>query len=432
MIEPIMFVGIGFLVAGLLVIGVIPLVHARAVRLTQRRLEAITPMSMGEIRADRDQLRAEFAMATRRLELTVEQLKAKTASQFAEIGKKSESISRLKFELGEKTAALHALEARENVFGEQLQSIEAERAAKAAALEEAERKLAATAAELSKYTSRLRDTSLMADSQRVELIALQAQSEVLTGQIESYERETRELHDRIARDSAAAEATSRKLAEERAKTGTLGERIGELERQLLAQMAEAETREQRVQELVSHLDEQRRFVSELEQASELLRGELAAAKKNELDLRTLLAEAESRGEKSADTLRAENAALAQQLKHAVEDRAKLLRELETIKHQAEAAWEAERTENAVVRERINDVAAEVARLTSVLEGPTSPIEAILADDMARAHATTNGGRNGEPLLAGIPEAGEGSKGTLADRIRALQSRTSRVPQPSSA
>jgi hypothetical protein len=52
--------------------------------------------------------------------------------------------------------------------------------------------------------------------------------------------------------------------------------------------------------------------------------------------------------------------------------------------------------------------------------------------MARAHATTNGGRNGEPLLAGIPEAGEGSKGTLADRIRALQSRTSRVPQPSSA
>jgi hypothetical protein len=28
MVEPIMFMGIGFLVAGLLVIGVIPLVHA--------------------------------------------------------------------------------------------------------------------------------------------------------------------------------------------------------------------------------------------------------------------------------------------------------------------------------------------------------------------------------------------------------------------
>ena len=32
MIEPIMYIGIGFLVAGLLVIGAIPMVHARAVR----------------------------------------------------------------------------------------------------------------------------------------------------------------------------------------------------------------------------------------------------------------------------------------------------------------------------------------------------------------------------------------------------------------
>jgi chromosome segregation ATPase len=432
MIEPIMFVGIGFLVAGLLVIGVIPLVHARAVRLTQRRLEAVTPMSMGEIRADKDQLRAEFAMSTQRLEISVEQMKAKTASQLADIGKKSEAVSRLKFELGEKTAALHALEARGNLLAEQLQSTEAERAAKAAALEKAERKLAATSAELSKYTSHLHDTSLMADSQRVELIALQAQAEVLNGQIESYERETRELHDRLARDTAAAETASRKLAEERSKTGSLSERIAELERQLVAQTAEAENREQRVGELTSHLDEQARFVSELEKASDLLRKEVTAAKKNESDLRTQLAEAENRGEKSAETLRIENARLSQQLQQAIEERTKLLREIETIKHEADTAWEAERMENAVMRERINDVAAEVARLTSLLEGPTSPIEAILADDMAHPHAGGNGSHNGEQLLPGIPEAAENSKGTLADRIRALQSRTARVPQPSGA
>ena len=113
MIEPIMYIGIGFLVAGLLVIGVIPLVHARAVRLTMRRLEALTPLSMAEIQADKDQLRAEFAMSMRRLEMNVEQMKAKTTSQPAEIGKKSEAIGRLKLELGEKTAALFALEAKE-------------------------------------------------------------------------------------------------------------------------------------------------------------------------------------------------------------------------------------------------------------------------------------------------------------------------------
>src|SRR6267378_4398598 len=138
MIEPIMFVGIGFLVAGLLVLGVIPLVHARAVRLTMKRLEAVTPMSMAEIQADKDQLRAEFAMSTRRLEMSVEQLKAKTTSQLTEIGKKSDAIGRLKLELGEKTAALFALEAKEKQLGDELRSFRADLASKGGALAETE------------------------------------------------------------------------------------------------------------------------------------------------------------------------------------------------------------------------------------------------------------------------------------------------------
>jgi len=102
MIEPIMYAGIGFLIAGLLVLGVIPLVHARAVRLTTKRVESMIPMSMAEIQADKDQLRAEFAMSTRRLEMNVEQMKAQTTNQLAEIAKKGEAINRLKLELSEK------------------------------------------------------------------------------------------------------------------------------------------------------------------------------------------------------------------------------------------------------------------------------------------------------------------------------------------
>ena len=71
MIEPIMYFGIGFLFAALIGLVVVPLVHGRAVRLTMRRLEAATPLSMAEIQADKDQLRAEFAMSTRRLEMSV-------------------------------------------------------------------------------------------------------------------------------------------------------------------------------------------------------------------------------------------------------------------------------------------------------------------------------------------------------------------------
>src|SRR5688500_18322394 len=119
MIEPIMFFGIGFLVASLLGLVMLPLVHNRAVRLTMKRLEAATPLSMAEIQADKDQLRAEFAMSTRRLELSVEQMKSKTTSQLAELGKKSEAITKLKNELGEKGTAIHSMEARERAIKDQ-------------------------------------------------------------------------------------------------------------------------------------------------------------------------------------------------------------------------------------------------------------------------------------------------------------------------
>ena len=68
-------------------------------------------------------MRAEFAMSTRRLEMSVEQLKTKTTSQLTEIGKKSDAIGRLKLELGEKTAALFALEAKERKFASELESL---------------------------------------------------------------------------------------------------------------------------------------------------------------------------------------------------------------------------------------------------------------------------------------------------------------------
>src|SRR3974390_609224 len=98
MVEPIMYFAIGFLVASLLGLVLVPLIHNRAVRLTMRRLEAATPFSMAEIQAEKDQLRAEFAMSTRRLEMSIEQLKTKTTSQLGELGKKSAAITKLKSE----------------------------------------------------------------------------------------------------------------------------------------------------------------------------------------------------------------------------------------------------------------------------------------------------------------------------------------------
>jgi chromosome segregation ATPase len=434
MIEPIMFVAIGFLVACMLIIGIIPLVHARAVRLTMKRLEAATPMSMAEIQADKDQLRAEFAMSTRRLEMSVEQMKAKTTSQLAEIGKKSEAIGRLKVELGEKTASLFGLEAKEKQLAEELREALEQRDVKTATCEEAERKLAETRAALATLTANHNEAAMTIDSQRVELATVRAQAEVLKGQIESYEKETRDLQERLTRDTAAAEATRKAYVDERVKTESLGIRVAELERQLVAQATEAEILERRVQELLGRLDEQGRFLAEREYASDVLRNEATSAQKNEADLRAELADAERRRQSSTESLQTERTLLESQLQQSLAERNKLQGEITTMKREAENAWAAERMENAVMRERINDVAAEVARLTSVLEGPSSPINAILASDASRTAAAAPlapaAGANGE--VGALALNGDGAKGSLADRIRALQTRASRLPQPSNA
>jgi hypothetical protein len=50
------------------------------------------------VQAEKDLLRAEFAMSTRRLEMTVEQLVNKITSQVVELSKKDDIINRLKVE----------------------------------------------------------------------------------------------------------------------------------------------------------------------------------------------------------------------------------------------------------------------------------------------------------------------------------------------
>src|SRR5438067_3233005 len=171
MIEPIMYLAIGFLLSMLFGLMIVPLVHNRAVRLTTRRLEAATPLSMAEIQADKDQLRAEFAMSARRLEMSVEQLKNKTTSQLAELGKKSDAINRMKIELGEKNATIFSFEAREKAVKEQLRATEEEFAAKTEALRHAEQALAGKQAQLGKPNTELNDPSKLAESRHTELVA---------------------------------------------------------------------------------------------------------------------------------------------------------------------------------------------------------------------------------------------------------------------
>jgi chromosome segregation ATPase len=393
----------------------IPLVHNRAVRLTMRRLEAATPLSMAEIQADKDQLRAEFAMSTRRLELSVEQMKAKTTSQLAELGKKTDAINRLKVDLGEKTAAIFSLEAREKSLKDQLHATESEHSVKIGALREAERMLHEKQAELAKLASDLDERSATADSQRVETTALRTQVDALKERVTGHEREAHEVGDRLSRERKDAAAATTELNEERAKVEKLSDRVMQLERALVAQSTEAEVLGRRVAEVEGRMTDQLKVLSEREFELSQAREKIAKAEKTEVDLRAELSTAAGRNRSATESLVKEKALMEDQLSQSKAERAKLQQEIASMKREAEQTWAAERVENALLRERINDIAAEIARLTVALDGTDSPIEAMLASEPPSA----NGQRAAKT-------AGDG-KGNLADRIRALQLKASRVP-----
>ena len=230
MIEPIMYIGIGFLVAGLLVIGVIPLVHARAVRLTMRRLEALTPMSMAEIQADKDQLRAEFAMSMRRLEMTVEQMKAKTTSQARRDRQEERGHRPPQIRARREDRGAVGARGQGKAAGRRPPRPRGELAAKSRRLRRPKQRWRARrpSSPRSPRISRTLDAPTASAS---SWWPCARRPRLLHEQIESYEKETKELRDRLGSKTAEAAALRQQLAEERGRAAEqLGNRVGELER----------------------------------------------------------------------------------------------------------------------------------------------------------------------------------------------------------
>lgn len=439
MVEPIMYFAIGFLVSTLLGLAIMPLVHNRAVRLTAKRLEASTPLSMAEIQADKDQLRAEFAMSARRLEISVDQLKARTTSQLAELGKKSDAINRMKFELGEKNAAIFQLEAREKGARERLRATEDEFAVKTQSLRDAEAKLIEKQSELAKLSHELSDRSQLAETRQVELTTVNTQVIALQHRVNDAEREFTETQQKLSLTRDESTGATRDLKAARERVENLAQRVDDLEQQLATQTKEAETLGARAADLENRLAVQGKMLAERGMENDQLRQQLESLQSSGQGPRP-------QAPVAADPpalLRAEKAVLEQQLAAAREERAAMQRELNAIKGQTESSWASERMENAVLRERINDIAAEVAKLAIALEGPDSPIEAILAVEArtpeesyaqgkpAAANSAVPNAANANKPAAPEPApsiAPSATKGTLADRIRALQSQASRAQQ----
>ena len=90
-----MLVALGFLAACLLTLWIAPAFWTRAVRLTTQRIKETMPLTDIEIRADKDRIRAEYAIKVHRLENNMEQVRLSAARQQIEINRRDARINDL-------------------------------------------------------------------------------------------------------------------------------------------------------------------------------------------------------------------------------------------------------------------------------------------------------------------------------------------------
>lgn len=147
-IDQLMYFALGFLLALLLAIMIVPSVWKRAVRLTKTRIEAATPITMAEFRADKDQLRAEFALSTRRLETTIQTLRTRLAEQLGDLNARASELAILRAEARKHNDIVSDMAEHENLAHERIVSLEREIASLAQQLRNRDRDIADLQVEL--------------------------------------------------------------------------------------------------------------------------------------------------------------------------------------------------------------------------------------------------------------------------------------------
>ena len=125
-----MLVALGFTAAGILALLIAPAAWRRAVRLTTRKLQATMPISVADINADKDLLRAEYAVEIRRLEMALERAQSRAARHLMERNQHNVEIGDLKSKIDELTRAVderkHASSVLEQTVRKRVPELEAE------------------------------------------------------------------------------------------------------------------------------------------------------------------------------------------------------------------------------------------------------------------------------------------------------------------
>lgn len=403
MIEAVMYAAIGFLTATLFALLILPAVWRRAVRLTRRRVEGAIPVTLAEIQADKDQLRAEFAVETRRLEGEVDTLYARTAEHWERIVRQDEELRTRKAAFEDLASRFEQLQQAHAALTEHDARLDADLRNRTTELTETRSLLDWTRGELATTRQALDEATARADGLEVDNAALVTLRDTLKNRVSDLDRHLATTSTHLAEERARLRDTVEALAAEKQSTADLSGRLAALQAAHDAAFSRAELLATELAALKIEAEN----LSERTRQAEHLRDE------------TLRETARQTGEAFAARDAAQAAA-----RHA-NDQVQMLRAELGMLEGALAKARAERqspppragtpasgvgeeaADAAQLRGRIGEMAAQVAAMVAALEGPASPINKILAG-------------NGPARNGAGPQAAAQPASPLADRIRALQ------------
>jgi chromosome segregation ATPase len=363
-----MFFGLGFLVAALIALVIIPALNARAERLARRRLEALFPLSISELTAEKDHLRAEFAVLQRRLERKAEEALASKHQDMEELGRRAVRIQALDGELA----------ARDHKIGE----LEADLERSHARFAEADADLATTRQELA--ASRETHAAIEAAQRRTldELSETRGRLEAATAALAEARTAFSETQERLrVREAEFADldtrhtATLNELDAKRIKVSDLETRLGtqtsradELEHALGERRIELADERRRVSELAQNLVNEQARIVVLEKRMRSLESEWEAHAAHWAKATNALDGQAEDGAALAATAPLPNGGEAPATKLA--DAERRIAELEAaLRQEKERGEEALRSENAKLRQRIEEVADEIMRVSAAAPEP---------------------------------------------------------------
>ena len=406
-LEVILYFVLGFFVAVLLALMVSPIIWNRAVELTRQKIESSVPLSMNEIQADKDQLRAEFAMSTRRLEMSIDELREKASTQLIEINRKRDQSAKYDEDMKERLKTINELEAKASDLRATLASREAQLEELTTKQQKLELQFADTSEELSQTRNSLSSSKADLAGKRVELVAKTSKIESLTNTLTNTDVGNDEGLEKYRQIGLKLASLEEKLEAEKERTKIAEEATQQAVDKLEARERDLNNSRQSNGEDTSNImDLNEQLINEKSKVIELE----AKLAKQTIQTETLLNDASNENVQAAmKTINADMEEKNRDVKALEKERDDLKDKLNLLSANANSNWSDERQDNAVLRERINDMAAQIAAMTAQVEGKSSPIHQILKSEKPPKKASTQDNTSEE-----------GNTISLAERIRAIQ------------